>query len=787
MITGLGIAVSAFSNNTKVVGDEMEHRLEAISLGKAKQVSEYFATIKEDLLFFSHLPLTLKATVDFTDAYAGVDGDKTKVLQSAFIYDNPNPTGQKYLLDRPNDSLMYGYVHEVYHPVFRSLMEARDYYDIFLFNAEGDLIYSVYKELDYATNFSANGDEWASSDLGKTFQQSVGLKEGEISIFDFAPYGPSANAPAAFVGAPIYKNDGNVAGVIAFQMPVGRIDAIMGGTAGLGETGETLLVGSDGFLRADSVRTEENDVLVTHINDELAKSALDGMKHQGTITDYGSYELFAISEPVDIPGLKWAVVAVQGTEEINAPIVAMRNVMIVVGAIMVLVAGLIGVAFAKSISKPISILTSTMRRLVTGEYDLEVAGKTKSNELGEMARAVEVFRENGLKVAELTRENEISSERRLKERSQMMQELQQAFGAVVDGATAGDFGKRVTAEFPDEELNALAAGINNLVETVDRGLSETGHVLSALAKTDLTKRVDGTYEGAFDKLKSDTNAVASNLTMIVGQLRGTSGALKTATGEILSGANDLSDRTTKQAATIEETSAAMEQLANTVMQNAERAKEARKHSQNVTNTAEQGGETMVQANTAMDQITESAAKISNIIGMIDDIAFQTNLLALNASVEAARAGEAGKGFAVVAIEVRRLAQSAAQASSEVKVLIEQSETEVSIGSKFVAEAAGQLTSMLEIARSSNKLIEQISIESQEQASSIDEVNMAVRQMDETTQHNAALVEETNAAIEQTESQANELDRIVGVFKIGRSAGIAPNRNVFVHQDADNAA
>jgi methyl-accepting chemotaxis protein len=177
----------------------------------------------------------------------------------------------------------------------------------------------------------------------------------------------------------------------------------------------------------------------------------------------------------------------------------------------------------------------------------------------------------------------------------------------------------------------------------------------------------------------------------------------------------------------------------------------------------------VRANEAMERISSSSTKISNIIGMIDDIAFQTNLLALNASVEAARAGDAGKGFAVVAVEVRRLAQSAASASSDVKVLVEQATTEVQGGSKLVSDAAARLEAMLEGVRENGVLIEEITQASQEQSAAIGQVSVAVREMDEMTQHNAALVEETNAAIEQTESQASELDRIVEVFIVEEAA------------------
>ena len=434
-----------------------------------------------------------------------------------------------------------------------------------------------------------------------------------------------------------------------------------------------------------------------------------------------------------------------------------------------------------SVVRPLARMDRTMRQLAEGDLAAEVPYLGRKDEIGSMAGAVQIFRENGLKVRTMTEAETAGAARTRAERAEMMAALQRAFGDVVDAAIAGDFSHRVEATFPDAELNSLAQGVNRLVETVDRGMASAGGVLTALADLDLTKRVDGDFSGAFLRLKDDTNAVADKLSDIVGQLKQTSGALRTATGEILSGANDLSERTTKQAATIEETSAAVEQLAQTVQGNAEKARAASLKASSISTTAKQSGEVMAQTTRAMEQITSSSAKISNIIGMIDDIAFQTNLLALNASVEAARAGDAGKGFAVVAVEVRRLAQSAAQASSEVKVLIDQSAGEVSGGSRLVSEAAAKLELMLTGIQENAVALDDIARASREQASSIEEVTTAVRTMDEMTQHNAALVEETNAAIEQTEAQARELDRVVDVFTLTVTAAPSPARAVAAPQ------
>jgi methyl-accepting chemotaxis protein len=448
---------------------------------------------------------------------------------------------------------------------------------------------------------------------------------------------------------------------------------------------------------------------------------------------------------------------------------AFQTRMLLLVGVTVVIGLSVGIAVAAyiagaTLSRPIVALTGSMQALAEGDLDTQVPFATRKDEIGAMAKALEVFKQNGIRMREMSGDEQARA-RATAARAQTMEAFQREFDGVVAASVEGDFSHRIETQFDDADIARISANFNALLESVDGGLSEAGSVLSALARTDLTQRMTGNHKGAFARLKDDMNRVAGTLTEVVGKLRATSRAVKAATGEILTGANDLSERTTRQAATIEETSAAMEQLSATVLGNAERAGQASRNAGEVTRTAEDGGQVMGKANAAMERISASSAKISNIIGMIDDIAFQTNLLALNASVEAARAGEAGKGFAVVAVEVRRLAQSAAEASSEVKVLIEQSSEEVGAGSRLVADAAVKLGTMLTAARANNALIEDIAQQSREQATAIEEVNLAVRQMDEMTQHNAALVEETNAAIEQTETQARELDDIVDVFKV----------------------
>ncbi len=628
LVVSAGVGLSSYFIGLSTVQQQRDAAMQASLATASSMVNDYFKSAEVDLRLFVQRSDTVTAMKNldraFNELRMGLGEKASLQLQAAYVTENPNPEDRAALDSAGAKGATYDAPHKRFHPGFRTLMQERGYSDVLLISAAGDIVYSVAKNGDFARNVLSDPELMASG-LGQAFAAAKDLPDGEAAFIDFSLYGP-AGQPESFMAMPIYEKDEST-GVMLLAISAAPMSARIADLTGLGKSGEVVVVGQDGLLRSESSHTEVEDVLATTLTADVVSAAFAGGAGEGISTDYRNARMVVRAAPVSVGQVQWAVAAVQPEDEALAPVVEMRNMTMMVGGGLLLVAALLSMLFARSISRPISRLTDTMDALAAGDLSVEVKGASRSDEIGAMARAVEVFRENGLKVSQMTEAEAARIVSTQAERAAMMQDLQRAFGAVVDAAIAGDFTRRVDAEFPDEELNALARSVNELVETVDRGVADTGAVLSSLAEADLTHRMQGDYRGAFARLQADTNAVADKLAGIVGQLKDTSGLIKTATGEILSGANDLSERTTKQAATIEETSAAMEQLASTVMRNAGQAQDASSAASGVTRTAEEGGQVMEAATQAMERITQSSAKISNIIGLIDDIAFQTNLLA----------------------------------------------------------------------------------------------------------------------------------------------------------------
>ena len=442
------------------------------------------------------------------------------------------------------------------------------------------------------------------------------------------------------------------------------------------------------------------------------------------------------------------------------------TIMIAATALIGLAAGLlVAVSIARrELSRPISDLTRSMTALAGGDLDVDLPQARRSDEIGEMARAVEVFRSNGL-----TARRTSSEDGALREKTA---DLQVSMAHVVEAAAAGDFSRRITRTYGEPSLDRFAGNMNELVAAVDRGIGEAGRVIASLAQGDLTQPMTGDFQGAFADLQRNVNETLSVLQRTLGEVRSTTLEITGNSSELRSATDDLAKRTEQQAASLEQTSASLGQITVAVQTSTARAQEATVIVTQAKEAAAQSGTVVRSAVDAMGRIEQASSEIGKITNVIDEIAFQTNLLALNAGVEAARAGEAGKGFAVVAQEVRELAQRAARAAKDIKVLIAKSGAEVSTGVQLVQETGQVLGEIESRVLSITDHIHSIATAAREQATGLGEVSSAVNQMDKVTQQNAAMVEEANAATHRLSTEAENLAQMIGHFRLDQTHPVA---------------
>jgi methyl-accepting chemotaxis protein len=499
---------------------------------------------------------------------------------------------------------------------------------------------------------------------------------------------------------------------------------------------------------------DENEKLAT---DPATRQALDGVKAPlatyiagaGSIVDLAASDLPAAQAAM--PGFLAQFTALEGamakateTIEARAQSTAARAEASskLAQTAMTALFGL-GVAFAiglivlarRTIVAPIRELAEDMRQLAAGHTDLALKGAARKDEVGDIGRAVRAFQ--GV-IIDRTRQDADAAE------------LRRMSAAEVELRAAGERAEHAKAQ--SLVVDALATG------------------LERLADGDLAHRLPTPFAADYEKLRTDFNAAMTKLQETMRTIAASAGGIRSSTSEISTASDELSRRTEGQAASLEETAAALDQITATVKTSAAGAKETQAVVTASKQEAVRSGTIVGEAVSAMGQIEDSSRQITQIIGVIDEIAFQTNLLALNAGVEAARAGDAGKGFAVVASEVRALAQRSAEAAKEIKALISTSSSQVEHGVALVGQAGEALERITTQVGSIDALVASIAASAVEQSAGLHQVNIAVNGMDQMTQQNAAMVEESTAATQTLRREVEDLFSMIGQFRIEGDVG-----------------
>jgi methyl-accepting chemotaxis protein len=742
--------------------------------------------------------------------------EDSALLQYYYIANNSHPLGSKHLLDRADDQSEYSKIHAEIHPVIRSYLEKFGYYDIFICDPEtGDIIYSVFKELDYSTSL-INGP-YSKTGIGRAFQKANSATEKDyIYLDDFDQYLPSYDAPASFISSPIYDGNEKVA-VAIFQMPLDKISEVMSARSGLGETGESYLVGPDNRMRSDSFLDSEDYSVVNSFrhNDKMKTEsvnlALDGetgakpaINHQGT-------EVLAAFTSVDLGlGLVWGLVVEQSEEEVFADTRALRNLMLIVILLASVVIGIMSMILGRGLANPVIKCTQSIKGLLSGQYE-KVVGVKSGDEIQELADAINEVQEP-LKNSEMEKQKAEELSGKLISAPFPVIDFDKNGDILWVNKAAEELCGRVLEEIQGKSYNAIFApddadhGNNAIKRGMVSGHAERGSTILRSSGKEIPMSYccyplldeNGEYRGStlFVVNLSDTYKVAKSVEVAAQSLLKVVGDLNNYSKELGQSSNELADQTgqgsaaakqtessVKDVATIaQETAATMSGIAaaaeeistgvSTVASSIEELSASFGEISNNTNeTAKISSEAESQSNDVLEAITrlvKSAEQIGRVIQIINEIADQTNMLALNAAIEAASAGEAGKGFAVVASEVKELARQTVDAAKDVIKYIEdiQSTTDKTYGgTQKIRDVILSLKDHSQVVASS---VEEQSVTTMEVSRSIQNISGAAKSAAEN-------VEEGTKAVNRIAKNAGEVsggvadisDRIAKINGVGK--------------------
>jgi len=697
LIALIAVAVTGALSYWRASGDmiiQAEEKLEALREGRTNALSEYLDSIDGDLDIVAKNAMVARAIKDLGLGFDAArrnapNKDVVAELHRIYIDDNPHPLGEKYLLDAGADGIWYDEQHAIYHDWFRTLQQRRGYYDVFLISPKGDVIYTVFKELDFATNL--NDGEWAGTGLSRVYQQVAANPTPDVVAFDdFKPYKPSYDAPAGFIARAVFNEEGKFVGVLAFQMPIGRINGIMQIKAGMGETGETYLVGADTLMRSDSRLSEASTILARSVDTQATRAALSGAEGVVQAQDYRGEPVISAFGPIDFHGARWAVLSEVERTEVLAPMARLKWFLVLAGLGVLVVVGVLGLVFSRTLTKPLAAMTGTMNQLAKGELQVDIPGTERRDELGEMSNAMTVFKAHFQEMEDL----KVAQER--------------------------------------ERVEAEVARRRSLMEMADRFEQDVSGVVATVSSA------ANQMESAAQALTNTADRASSRATAVAGAAEQTS-------------------------ANVQTVATATEELAASIQEIARQVEQAR-------STADAAVAEAKQTTEEVKALDQAAGRISEVLGLINDIASQTNLLALNATIEAARAGDAGKGFAVVANEVKALAGQTARATEDIGKHIGavQSNTQhaVSAINHFALTVGhiGEISTAVAVAvEQQNAAIGEVSRNTAEAARSTREVSRSIGDVTEASKDAGGAARQVLSAAGDLNQRAADLSNAVSRF------------------------
>lgn len=808
------VAYSMYQSAYHGIEKQSFSQLDSIKTIKARQVTDYFQLIRDQMLTFSENRMIVEAMKAFPTAQRsalleskvtpeeiekmkaenlafyntqfateyrkrtgrnapnssnhmdGIDADSV-YLQNQYISNNPNPLGQKEALDAAHDSTEYSRLHAQYHPVIRSYLQKFGYYDIFLCDLEsGDIVYSVFKELDFSTSLTTG--PYKNTNFAKAFHLAAAAESrDEFFLVDYENYTPSYEDPASFVAAPVFDGNKKI-GVALFQVPINRITAIMNERTGLGETGETYAVGSDGLYRNDSRFLADLNTRTTILNPQFkvdtigSRSALQGSSDTQIILDYRNIPVLSSWAPIKIydglPGkaepITWALLSEIDHAEIKRPLgfltIARTGLMWIVAATIL---GAITIYFvAGRITRQADSIKEMLSMVGIGMFDAR-ATRITHDELGDVALALNAMCDNTLTLIQ-----------------------------------------------SDEERQNVESSIQSLIKEMEQ-IAAGNLAVNLEIKDDITGSISGSVQSMTEQLRSLIRRV-QNATYMV-----TSSA-----DEIVAESTKLSEESESQSAQIETTSERVLAITNEFEQLSKQSEGSALVAQKARETANRGYQAVSNTVQGMERIRdqvhatskrikrlgESSQEIGEIVQLIADIADRTSILALNASIQAAMAGDAGQGFAVVAEEVERLAERSNDATKQISTLIKsiQAETseaisdmeeatrEVVEGTQLATQAGDTLEEITQVSSNLESLIQTVSLAALSQSTAAKEVAATMSQISQSTKQSAEKARNSTETVTSLAMYANQLGDSVSQFRLDSDA-VAENDLVAQIQSVSN--